>query len=142
MEFPKPFSYGPLSTAGFDLPLRRAAEVARIEPGTGAQDAGREARQHPGQDRAAAEARDLAALRREMDRRSLPPGPPPAFKLSLLEMDQDLQRTIARVEARRAEARSAEALQAENPGAAPASAATATQGAGMAEAKPDPAQRD
>jgi len=52
----------------------------------------------------------VAALRREMERRALPPGPPPTFKLSLLEMDRDLQRTIARNEARRAQASAAQTL--------------------------------
>jgi len=125
MELPKPFSHGPLLAAGFGLPQKKAAQVVRIEPGTGAQNAGSEARRNPGQDRTAAEARDLAALRREMDRRSLPPGPPPAFKLNLLELDQDLQRAIARAEAGRAGARATAPLEADNAGAANAREATA-----------------
>lgn len=56
----------------------------------------------PGQARTAAEARDIDALRREMERRGLQPGPPPAFKLSMLELDSDVRSAIARMDADRA----------------------------------------
>ncbi|SMH32051.1 hypothetical protein [Maritimibacter sp. HL-12] len=139
MEIPKPFFYGPLLAAGFGPAQRKDVQLTRIAPGTAAQGAGNEARQYPGQERAAAEARDVAALRREMDRRALPPGPPPAFKLSLLEMDQDLQRVIARVEARRAEASDSAARQPVGAGAATANEATASPEGGAGTPLPGPA---
>jgi hypothetical protein len=115
MEILKPVTQGPPLAAAIELALRRAVQVTRIDPGAQTRRAGNETRQHPGQDRAAAEARDVAALRREMERRALPPGPPPTFKLSLLEMDRDLQRTIARNEARRAQASAAQTLVPDHP---------------------------
>lgn len=115
MEILRPVTQGPPLAAAIELALRRAIPVTRIEPGRQAQNAGNEARQHPGQDRTAAEARDVAALRREMERRALPPGPPPTFKLTLLEMDRDLQRAIARNEAKRAQASAASTMQPDHP---------------------------
>jgi len=75
MEILKPVTQGPPLAAAIELALRRAVQVTRIDPGAQTRRAGNETRQHPGQDRAAAEARDVAALRREMERRALPPGP-------------------------------------------------------------------
>lgn len=51
--------------------------------------------------------RDLASLRHEVARRALLPGPPPAFELSLLELERDLRHLLARLEATRAHDRRA-----------------------------------
>ncbi|MCB1357081.1 MAG: hypothetical protein KDK53_11495 [Maritimibacter sp.] len=79
------------------------------KPGDTAPDTGR------GRDNGfeAAAARDIKALRREMERRDLPAGPPPTFEVSQLEIDTDFQQIIARVEAARAQAREADALKLE-----------------------------
>jgi hypothetical protein len=98
-----------LATA-LETPQRRFVQVTRIPPGAAAQGPDAEPRRHPGQEHAAAEARDVAALRREMEQRALPPGPPPTFKLNLLDIDGDLRQAIARNEAHRARFVSAEAL--------------------------------
>lgn len=56
------------------------------------------------------EARDLMALRREMERRALPAGPPPAFQLNLLDAERGLDRLLARLEAARTHDRDAPAF--------------------------------
>ena len=46
-----------------------------------------------------------------VDQRALPPGPPPAFEMSLLELEADLKALIARIEADRGHDRDAPAVQ-------------------------------
>ncbi len=102
MDFSKPAAPVSPIVAPLDQSRRHEMQGTRIAPGQTAQEPGTEARSNSGQGRSAAEARDLAALRREMERRALQPGPPPAFKLSLLEISRDLKHAIARAEAMRA----------------------------------------
>ena len=87
---------------------RREESAARApRRATRPSDVGRQ----PAQDARAEEARDITALRREMERRDLPAGPPPSFQLSLLEVEADIQQVIARVEAARTQAREADAVE-------------------------------
>lgn len=113
MEFSGSVPFGPSATLAAELPLRKPNDVKQVEPGSQpdntASDAG-----HGGDTAAvAAAARDITALRREMEQRALPAGPPPTFELNQLEVETDIQKVIARVEAARAQAREADALQIE-----------------------------
>jgi hypothetical protein len=95
------------------LPVQqRTPDLRPVDPGEQSTGAGTNTRQRPQQDASAAAARDIAALRQETSERDLPTGPPPAFEVSLLEMESDLKHVLARVEAARAKARDAEALRA------------------------------
>ena len=113
MEFAGPAPVGPFAALAAEMPLRKVNDVKQVEPGTKpgdtAPDTGR------GRDNGfeAAAARDIKALRREMERRDLPAGPPPTFEVSQLEIESDIQQVIARVEAARAQAREADALKLE-----------------------------
>lgn len=113
MEFAGPAPVGPFATLAAEMPLRKPNDVKQVDPGTRpgntAPDTGRD--RDNGTEAAAA--RDIRALRREMERRDLPAGPSPAFEVSQLEMDADIQQVIARVEAARAQAREAGALKPE-----------------------------
>lgn len=82
-----------------ETPLAPVRPVSRVTPGDGADGQQPQSRRTPGQAQAAAEARDVAALRREMEQRALPPGPPPAFAVNILELDRELQQVMARIEA-------------------------------------------
>lgn len=110
MEFAGPAPVGPFATLAAEMPLRKPSDVKQVQPGARpgntAPDTGRD--RDNGTEAAAA--RDIRALRREMEQRDLPAGPPPTFEVSQLEMDADIQQVIARVEAARAQAREADAL--------------------------------
>ena len=110
MEFAGPAPLGPFASLAAEMPLRKANDVKKVQPGAKAGDTTADVGQKPGQDARAAEARDIVALRREMERRDLPAGPPPSFQVSLLEVEADIQQVIARVEAARTQAREADAL--------------------------------
>ena len=56
--------------------------------------------------------RDLVAARRDPEVQT---GPPPTFEVTLLEVEQDLQATLARLEAARNHDRDAEAVRADAP---------------------------
>ncbi len=117
MEFAGPAPMGPFATLAAEMPLRRVNDVKQVEPGAKTGDtrgdtAGNAGRAHDNSARTA-EARDITALRREMERRDLPAGPPPSFKVSQLEIASDIQAVIARVEAARSQAREADALKLE-----------------------------
>lgn len=113
MEFAGPAPLGPFASLAADMPFRRTNDVKKVQPGAQAGDTTGHAGQKPGHDARAAEARDIRALRREMERRDLPAGPPPSFQVSLLEVESDLQQVIARIEAARNQARQADALKAD-----------------------------
>ena len=113
MEFAGPAPLGPLASLAAEMPLRKLNDVKKVQPGAKAGDMTSDIGQQPGQDARAAEARDITALRREMERRELPAGPPPSFQVSLLEVETDIQQVIARVEAARTRAREADALKVE-----------------------------
>lgn len=113
MDYARPAPLGPSATLAADMPLRKPNDVRRIEPGarTGntATDTGRDRDNGP----TAAAARDITRLRRELGTDDLPAGPTPAFEVSQLELDADLQHVIARLEAARSQAREADAVRAE-----------------------------
>lgn len=113
MEFAGPAPVGPFATLAAEMPLRKINDVKQVEPGTRsggtAPDTGRE--RDNGTEASAA--RDISTLRREMERRDLPAGPPPSFEVSQLEIEADIQQVIARVEAARSQAREADALKIE-----------------------------
>lgn len=105
MEFAGPAPVGPFATLAAEMPLRKPNDVKQVDPGTQpgntAPDTGRD--RDNGTEAAAA--RDIRALRREMERHDLPAGPPPSFEVSQLEIEADIKEVIARVEAARAQAR-------------------------------------
>ncbi|PIE07298.1 MAG: hypothetical protein CSA74_07905 [Rhodobacterales bacterium] len=117
MEFAWPAPLGPLAALATETPLRKMQDVRKVTPGHKAGDSNGNTTGHTGAegDNAArtAEARDIVALRREMERRNLPAGPPPAFKMSLLEVESGIRHVLARIEAARTRTREAEALKAE-----------------------------
>ena len=113
MEFIGPAPLGPFAALAAEMPLRKASDVKKVKPGAKTGDTTADARQNQAQDARSAEARDIAALRREMERRDLPTGPPPSFQMSLLEVEADILHVIARVEAARTQAREADALKAD-----------------------------
>lgn len=113
MEFAGPAPIGPFATLAAELPLRKPNDVKQIEPGSPSDDTAPDTGRERDNGTEAAAARDIAALRREMERRDLPAGPPPSFEVSQLEIEADIQQVIARVEAARAQAREADALKIE-----------------------------
>ena len=100
---------GPFATLAAEMPLRKVNDVKQVEPGARAGDTAPDTGRGRDNGLEAAAARDITALRREMERRDLPAGPPPTFELSQLELDSDIQQVIARVEAARSQARDADA---------------------------------
>jgi hypothetical protein len=110
MEFP---GFNPLNAlaSAAELPAYRMAHVGKVTPGRDAQGATSDNRQHAEPGRPAAEARDSAALRHEMQRRGLPAGPPPTFQMNLLEAEAGINQAIARVEAARTQSRDTAAIQ-------------------------------
>ena len=109
MELPRAAFVGPLPVAAGDVARRMSDRVKRVEPG----DNTGKARPDPhrfAHNTLPEQPRDLEASRREMEQRALPPGPPPAFEMTLLELERDLKHLLARIEAARAQGRDAEAL--------------------------------
>lgn len=92
-----------------EAPAHRSAPTAIVTPGSGAQNASgeRAASEHTAR---AAQARDIAELRREMEQRGLPAGPPPTFEMNLLEAEAGVSQAIARAEAAWSHARDADAV--------------------------------
>lgn len=92
-----------------EAPAHRSAPTAIVTPGNSAHGASgeRAASQHNAR---AAEARDIAKLRREMEQRGLPAGPPPTFRMNLLEAESGVSQAIARAEAAWSHARDAAAV--------------------------------
>ncbi len=117
MDFARPAPLGPIAALAMETPLRKMQDVRKVTPGDKAGDTNGNTTGHTGADgdnaARTAEARDIAALRREMERRNLPAGPPPAFKMSLLEVESDIRHVLARIEAARNQTREAEGLKAE-----------------------------
>lgn len=113
MEIARPAPMGPIAALAAEMPLRKVPEVRQVDPGKGMGESAADARGTPRQAENAAAARDIDAFRREMERREKPAGPPPTFEVSLLEVNQDFRRVMARIEAARAQARDADALRAE-----------------------------
>lgn len=70
------------------------------------------------QDDKAAVNRQLAALRRAVARGDQPAGPPPTFEVSLLEVEQDLQNKLARMESEHAQEQNAQSVAPPAPDAA------------------------
>ncbi len=121
-----------MAAVAVEAPVRKSLQVSRVAEGRQTQGASAESRQRPDQETAAAQARDIVALRREMERRALPAGPPPAFRMNLLEAEGGIDRMLARIEAERCQQRDAPALRLATPGAA------ARDPAGASAALPDP----
>lgn len=124
MEFAGLNPLGSMAAFAVEAPLRKAFPVTRIAASDHARGAGTDSRQRPDQESTAAEARDIAALRRKIERRALPAGPPPAFEMNLLEAEGGLDQALARIEAARSRDRDAPALRPAAPKAEPRAAAT------------------
>lgn len=124
MEFAGVNPLGSMAALAVEAPLRKARSVTRIAASGHAQGASTDGQKRPDQGRAA-EARDLAALRHEIERRALPVGPSPAFKMNLLEAENGLEQVLARIEAARNHDRESPALRPSgpDPGAPPSAAA-------------------
>jgi len=142
MVFIGPAPLGPFASLAAEMPLRKQNDVKKVKPGAKAGDTSSNTEQMPGQEARAAEARDIAALRREMERRDLSAGPSPAFQISLLEVDTDIQQVIARVEAARGQARDADALRIEAETEARHGEAALTEIAAQEQSVPDRATPD
>ncbi len=110
MDVPKPAGPGTWATSAIDLTPRKVATPHRVPPSPPAGHTRADTHDTPDQNRLTDDLRQSAELRREMERRALMPGPPPAFELNLLELDGQLKELIARIEATRAQARDAGAL--------------------------------
>lgn len=95
---------------GPTAPQPQPVHVKRIDAQSGASGAGNQAGDHPDQEAQAAPTRDLLALRRAVAEGNRPAGPSPAFEVSYLEVEADLQQKLARMEAARSRERDAEAL--------------------------------
>jgi len=113
MELPGVNPLGSMAAYTAEAPMRKLQQISRVTGSDGSGKSASDSRQHPEQDSTAAEARDIAALRREMQRRGLPAGPPPAFQITLLEAEGGLQQALARLEATRTQERDAPALRVE-----------------------------
>ena len=115
MDLPKPVFHGGLAAMALEIAPRKTTRLDRVEPSDRGQRAEAETWRPPDQARPEARpgsrgGRDLEAIRRDMERRALPPGPPPAFEMSLLELEADLKALIARIEADRGHDRDAPAV--------------------------------
>lgn len=115
MELPGLNPLGSIAVFSAEAPLRKQQQVKRVNAFDQAQRPATGQRDHPQQDLTAAEQRDIAALRREVERRGLPAGPPPSFQISLLEAEGGLERALARIEATRSQQRDAPALRPAGP---------------------------
>lgn len=113
MEFAGPAPVGPFATLAAEMPLRKVNDVKQVEPGTRSGNTAPDTGRDRDNGTEAAVARDIGMLRREMERRDLPAGPPPSFEVSQLEIEADIQQVIARVAAARSQAREADALKLE-----------------------------
>ncbi len=123
---------GLAAASAVTMPLRKAPDVQKVDPGQQSNGAGTDARQRPEQDATASQARDITEIRRQMERRDLPAGPPPTFELSLLEVESDLKQVLARIEAQRAQSRDSEAVQTDS---APQSVADKAQASAVSDAQ-------
>lgn len=114
MELPGLNPLGSLAAFAVEAPMRKLQIPVRVEPSDQTRGGAADTHQRPEQDIIADEARDVAALRREMQHRDLPAGPPPAFQISLLEAEGGLEQVLARIEATRSQERDAPALRPAN----------------------------
>lgn len=117
MDFPV---FNPASAAILALgeaPARNRPAALRVPAAQGSQGSETSGKHPDGADARAAQARDLKALRFEMRQRGLPPGPPPAFQMNLLEAESGVSQAIARIESTRSQSRDAAALRPATPGA-------------------------
>lgn len=103
MDIPRPNPLG-TATALATAEVRKTLPATKVAESAGTGPALAEDRRPPGQDRAVAEVRDIAALRLAVERRTLSAGPPPAFRISILEAGRGIEQTLARIEAMRAQA--------------------------------------
>lgn len=101
---------GSLAAFAVEAPMRKQQPTKQVTGANPSGSATGDSRQHPEQETSAAAARDVAALRREVQLRGLPAGPPPAFQITLLEAEGGLQQALARLETARAQERDAPAV--------------------------------
>lgn len=98
MDSSGPVPFGAVVTLAARIPLHPPPDPRKVAPGTGPGRTDADPDRLPGQETGTA--RDRAA-RAPVDPQT-PAGPPPAFEITLLEMEADLRQIIARIEAARA----------------------------------------
>lgn len=113
MDISAPSPISAQATAAAHNALRAPADVTKVTPSTNVSDtrADPHTENGHGQSDRAAEARQVIANRERLRDPSTPTGPSPTFQITLLEVEQDLQNILARIEANRAKDRDAQALQ-------------------------------
>ncbi|WP_300512806.1 hypothetical protein [Aliiroseovarius sp.] len=107
MDISGPAPFGAQASIAAQMPTRTPPEVPVIDESRRTDRAQTDANTAHRDGTAADAARDLHAARRDPDVQT---GPPPTFEVTLLEVEQDLQATLARLEATRNHDRDAEAV--------------------------------
>ncbi len=92
------------------MPSQTAPSVPPVTESDASGKPGADTRQTGHQTDNAAAARDIRAQHQRRVDPDLPTGPPPAFEISLLEVERDLQQVIARLEAARTRSLDAEGV--------------------------------
>lgn len=110
MDFAGPAPIGAFAPHAAEAPLRKPLEVKQVTPGDQSGKTGTDKRGERDNSAQSEAARDITALRQEMQRRDMHAGPPPTFEISQLEIEADIRAVIARVEAQRTQARAADAV--------------------------------
>ena len=112
MDISGPAPIGGHASLAAQMPTRTPPEVPVVDESRRTDQAQTDANTAHRDGNAAEAARDQREARRDPD---VPTGPPPTFEVTLLEVEQDLQATLARLEATRNHDRDAEAVRASAP---------------------------
>ncbi len=112
MDISGPAPFGGQASLAAQMPTRTPPEVPVVDESRRTDQAQTDANTAHRDGTAAEAARALQDARRDPDVQT---GPPPTFEVTLLEVEHDLQATLARLEATRNHDRDAEAVKAQAP---------------------------
>ena len=124
MDISGPAHLGGHASLAAQMPTRTPPEVPVVDESRRTDQTQTDANTAHRDGHAAEAARDLREARRDPDVQT---GPPPTFDVTLLEVEQDLQATLARLEATRNHDRDAEAVRARAPEPQPVNEAKTTE---------------
>lgn len=130
MDIMAPSPISAQATLAAQAPVREPPSVSTVDPSPAAENARMDANTANGEGGGdtAADARQRLAHRERVEDPKTPTGPPPTFQVTLLEVEQDLQNILARLEVARSLDRDAEAVRPDVPPRAEAKLAPETAG--------------